>query len=470
MTAANSVNPDPFVLQTYKSTMCFLTSFAVLVPPISEQYHFSPWGLLSGLLWVIGGICGIFGIRNSGLAISVGTWSAITVLISFTWGIFIFGERVVSVLGTLVGIWLMIVGFSGMAYFSSPGVMRDFEDDARWREGREERLRLEREEIERGREERRRLRERERERRERERRERQNRNQSLDSNNENENENEIEIGAKNDFKQPLLEDYSKNDDEEKLISGSDRSNNTNQQQMEENSSGNTSPVTVGGSESPDSDVDINGNGNGNDNDNDNHNGNNERERGHDTFTDHDHNNNNNNNTDETKIMFLGMKCDRWRLGIIGAAMDGLFGGGNLIPMHYSPYTGSEYLISFATGAMVVTIVFWIIRLIYNISIHETKSIRGGWEALPSMHIRKLFLPGVFAGTLWSMGNIGQIMTVTYLGESIGMSIVQSSMIVSGLLGILWFREIKGVQTIALWSLSAVATFVGIIFLSHQHKA
>jgi hypothetical protein len=119
--AVNKVNggdgPHPFVLQTYKSTMYFLTSWTVLL--LGVEFQFTPWGVVSGLLWVTGGACGIFGIRNAGLAISVGTWSSITVLVSFSWGIFVFGEKVQSTSQTLLGVLMMILGFVGMTYFSS---------------------------------------------------------------------------------------------------------------------------------------------------------------------------------------------------------------------------------------------------------------------------------------------------------------------------------------------------------------
>ena len=125
ITAVDMVNggkgPDAFVLQTYKSTMYFLTSWLVLL--LGVDFEFTPWGILSGIMWVTGGVCGIFGIRNAGLAISVATWSSIAVLISFCWGIFFFGEQVQSVSGTVFGIIMMIIGFIGMAYFSS------FEDE-----------------------------------------------------------------------------------------------------------------------------------------------------------------------------------------------------------------------------------------------------------------------------------------------------------------------------------------------------
>ncbi len=66
--------------------------------------------------------------------------------------------------------------------------------------------------------------------------------------------------------------------------------------------------------------------------------------------------------------------------------------------------------------------------------------------------------------------MSQILSVTFLGESIGMSIVQSQMIISGLLGIVLFKEIKNMKTIICWVASAVVTFTGIVFLSQEHKS
>ncbi len=276
--------------------MCFLTSFLVLL--LGEQYKFSPYGLISGLLWVTGGVCGIFGIRNSGLGISVGTWSAVTVLVSFTWGIFMFGERVVSVEKTVFGIFMMVAGVAGMAYFSSPQIMEEEEVPVV---------------------------------------------SSLSSSilplgmGDGEGNSPLFEG----MKQPLLDEET--------------------QKNNELESGHTSPTTVDENEYRsivDDQIEI----------------------------------------DDTQVLFLGMKWNRRRLGILGAVMDGILGGGNLIPMHYSAYHGQEYIISFATGAMTVTIIFWCIRWGYNA--HEQKSIKAGYQALPSMHLRTLLFPGVLAGTVW----------------------------------------------------------------------
>lgn len=52
--------------------MCFVTSWVVLF--LGVDFEYTNWGIVSGILWVSGGVCGIFGIRNAGLAVSVGTW------------------------------------------------------------------------------------------------------------------------------------------------------------------------------------------------------------------------------------------------------------------------------------------------------------------------------------------------------------------------------------------------------------
>jgi len=115
---ANKVDIDPLVMQTYKSTLCFLLSFTVL--SVGVEFSFTPWGIVSGLFWVPGGTAVVFGIRNAGLAPTVGINSSLIVLVSFTWGIFIFDEHVRSRLVACLAILLMILGIWGMVYFSQP--------------------------------------------------------------------------------------------------------------------------------------------------------------------------------------------------------------------------------------------------------------------------------------------------------------------------------------------------------------
>ena len=46
--AALKVDIDPLVMQSYKTAMCFLTSWLVLAA--GEPFHFTPWGIVSGEL------------------------------------------------------------------------------------------------------------------------------------------------------------------------------------------------------------------------------------------------------------------------------------------------------------------------------------------------------------------------------------------------------------------------------------
>jgi len=55
-----------------------------------------------------------------------------------------------------------------------------------------------------------------------------------------------------------------------------------------------------------------------------------------------------------------------------------------------------------------------------------------------------------------------------LGEGVGYSVVQASMLVSGLWGIFYYKEIEGRETISKWFLSASITVLGILLLSYEH--
>lgn len=48
--AAQSVDIDPLVFQSYKTFVCFVTSWMIL--GFGEKFTFTPWGIVSGLFWV----------------------------------------------------------------------------------------------------------------------------------------------------------------------------------------------------------------------------------------------------------------------------------------------------------------------------------------------------------------------------------------------------------------------------------
>jgi hypothetical protein len=139
-----NVEVNFLVMQSYKTLTCFVTSWLVLL--LGEKVQWSNWGIASGLFWVPGAACGIYGIRNAGLAIAVGTWSSIMVLTryvnrhcvvlflpsarlsnalntlpvdSFLFGIIIFEEKVKNFLRTCLAFAFLVVGLIGMSRYSA---------------------------------------------------------------------------------------------------------------------------------------------------------------------------------------------------------------------------------------------------------------------------------------------------------------------------------------------------------------
>lgn len=90
--AVNDNDLHPLVLQSYKTLTLFSMSWLVLLLPNVTSFvdDYTHWGLLSGLLWVLGGTGGVYAIRMAGLAIAVGTWASVMIAVNFIWGILIF--------------------------------------------------------------------------------------------------------------------------------------------------------------------------------------------------------------------------------------------------------------------------------------------------------------------------------------------------------------------------------------------
>jgi hypothetical protein len=196
---------------------------------------------------------------------------------------------------------------------------------------------------------------------------------------------------------------------------------------------------------------------------------------------------------DTHTICCGMKFRRRTLGILAAMFSGIYGGSIMAPMKFAPpdAKGSHFLISFAIGAATANLALWVIRYLYLCQRHGSMSRAYG--ALPSFHFRKMWLHGGACGILWSIGNFFSIISVEFLGEGVGYSVVQAAMLgtqssavllirfsviltfllcytstVSGLWGIFYFKEIEETETITKWFLSASVTVLGILLLSYEH--
>lgn len=113
--------------------------------------------------------------------------------------------------------------------------------------------------------------------------------------------------------------------------------------------------------------------------------------------------------------------------------------------------------SFGIAAVVVVLVFWALRLLtLAVAVFVSKqqeekritptiigeSLREGYAQLPSFHFSEMWQPGFTAGLLYSGGNLFGIVSIQHLGNFMGYSLNQSSMIISGCWGLFWYRESK----------------------------
>jgi len=171
-----------------------------------------------------------------------------------------------------------------------------------------------------------------------------------------------------------------------------------------------------------------------------------------------------------RIPLCGVHATKRQLGILAAIFNGLWGGTNLIPLHYAAhdgYGGPSYVISFACGSMMITGLCWAMRFLCELY-RLNGAIGKAYHALPSFYVRQIGLQCFLSGTLYSAGNFLCIIAVTYLGQGVGYSFVQASMLISGLWGIFRFKEIQGRVRIINWLLSACVAIAGILWLSYEH--
>lgn len=386
---ARSLDIDPLVMQSYKTAMCFLTSWIFLLIR-GEKVTFTPWGIVSGLFWVPGGVATIYAIKTAGLAIAIGVGSSCIVLVSFSWGIFFFDEHVHSRIQACSAVACMLCGLVGMAYYSAPTVAHAAHsraaapvntDDAYYQPVRPE---------------------------------------DLDFLPPNE-------AFETNYTSMDVETPNENDRDDTA---------TIDESMEQ-----SDPFEIGeGSVAT---------------------------RAMATIEDDEYQGDNH---IPTVTLCFDIRVQERIMGILAAfVFTGIWGGSIMVPMQFAPNIdkGLPFLTSFAIGASLVTICLWFFRFLYLCSKHSF-SLPAAYNALPSFHFRKMWPYGCTCGLLWSVGNFFSILAVENLGEGVGYSASQASMVVSGLWGIFYFGEIEGRDVISKWYASASVTALGIILLSIEH--
>jgi multidrug transporter EmrE-like cation transporter len=101
-------NVHPVIYQLAKTTWVgFGALFSIA---FTETVVFTPWGLLSGLLWVPAGVAAVYAVPRAGVSVAQGVWSGIGAIVPFVWGVAFFNERVASLEAAFGGLSLLVCG------------------------------------------------------------------------------------------------------------------------------------------------------------------------------------------------------------------------------------------------------------------------------------------------------------------------------------------------------------------------
>ncbi|WZN66814.1 transmembrane protein TMEM144 [Chloropicon roscoffensis] len=119
--AMQQARVHPIVIQCYKSTACFVTSFLVL---LLRDFKFSYWGVLGAGIWVLNGIAAIAAVQCAGIGVSQAIWSAVTIVVSFVWGTCYYRENIPRLNLAILGVVLMTGGVSSVGVVSSGQTLR----------------------------------------------------------------------------------------------------------------------------------------------------------------------------------------------------------------------------------------------------------------------------------------------------------------------------------------------------------
>jgi len=146
------------------------------------------------------------------------------------------------------------------------------------------------------------------------------------------------------------------------------------------------------------------------------------------------------------------------IGGVCVLMVGLFAGSVMVPFNLfqkdSSVTHSlKYLISYGIGVLGVTP--FLVTPYFLIK-----------REIPNFHFNNpaIIIFGLLTGVTWSIGNFASYYATDFLGLSIGYPLTQMALLVAGLWGLLWYREIKGWFSITQFFTCAVIVLCGAALL------
>jgi len=163
-------------------------------------------------------------------------------------------------------------------------------------------------------------------------------------------------------------------------------------------------------------------------------------------------------TTEEKIVAKKYKSRLYSgFGICIAIIMGIFNGISMVPAKFETNTFA-YIFTFGVaqffiGNVVVLFYFQLKGIIFkDVSFNRTA-------------ICKTALSGLMCGTIWVVGYAGQLVSVwSTLGLSTGFVLVQTTIVISSIVGICLFKELRGWLKILVFSLGVLLIFPGVFLL------
>lgn len=148
-------------------------------------------------------------------------------------------------------------------------------------------------------------------------------------------------------------------------------------------------------------------------------------------------------------------------GVVCALGTAVFAGSCLVPVNLNEDAGGPsglvYSVSFGISAWLVASCFCALHYAYATVAGEDYLV---WHTDPMV-----ILPCFASGILWNTGNVASVLcTLSPLGLTIGYPVMQLAMIVSGIAGIVVFREVRGYTAIGAFMAASCVTGAGAVLL------
>ena len=158
-----------------------------------------------------------------------------------------------------------------------------------------------------------------------------------------------------------------------------------------------------------------------------------------------------------KIVSILKSSKNYILGLACSVGVGVLGGSQFVPSRFEEKPGVVYVVGFGFGSAGITSAILVIYYIYYI-------IR--YRVVLPFHPKVAVFPCITA-CLWQVGNImATYVSMSSLGFTIGLPLTQASLVVAGICGLLFFKELRGWKAILQFFVSALVFLIpGCILLS-----